>query len=47
VPIRLKLAGANEYYPAATQMTNMQTAAMRERDAAIQQRMDSNKGNFN
>jgi hypothetical protein len=28
-------------------MTNMQTAAMRERDAAIQQRMDSNKGNFN
>ena len=47
VPIRLKLAGANEYYPAATHMTNMQTAAMNERDAAIQQRMDSNKGNFN
>ena len=47
VPIRLKLAGANEYYPAATHMANMQTAAMNERDAAIQQRMDSNKGNFN
>lgn len=47
IPIRLKLAGSNEYYPAATHMNNMQTAAMNERDAAIQQRMDSNKGNFN
>lgn len=50
VPIRLKLAGAKEYYPAARHMTNMQTEAIAARDAAIQQRRDelqTDKRNYN
>ena len=45
VPIRLTLAGAKEYYPAASHMHNMQTQAMSERDAQLQQSVP--RRNFN
>ena len=47
VPIRLKLAGANEYYPAASHMNNMQTEALNARNAQIQQQVDTNTRKFN
>lgn len=45
VPIERSLAGAKEYYPAATHMHNMQTDAAAKRDAQIQER--AKWGNYN